>query len=543
MKIIIYMIILSLVSTVLAEEFDISATNTMKFGTGSEWAGDAKDIEIKKQYIQDYISVDASKGNFSLGFRYEAADLSEHNESLNEITKKYFMYSNNDITITAGDFYGTFGRGLVLDLKEEKADFFDSKITGGKVMYNGNFLTLQALGGKSYFKSINDVVSGVETVCQMDNAILGGETVLSLNEIFKMEDYIFSLGGSYLYMKGADFTDMDLITDEIYASTFIEKTEIGGISLSASAFNFDFFNEYAIKNTQRTPSKQGWANYTSLAYSTEGFGITVEFKDYYQYSANPNATVSAFTPYQGGPELTIDHSSHLLNSHPHEINPNDEIGYKFSILTQPLQNVDVSAIFAFASKHNEDSMIPETSDDYLPYIDSWMDGKYNSEKYNLTIGGGYMYDSPLSKDNNSNIIPGETDPDSTSIYTDERITFLGELHYELNENSSLIIAGEYQVVNNTNEIEDKEYNDMYVALEYAYPEYGYLNISLITTSEEVVGDSPDSWLGFEAGVNIFDNHKLELFYGRERAGIKCSGGACRQVPEFDGFRMTLISEF
>ena len=151
-----------------------------------------------------------------------------------------------------------------------------------------------------------------------------------------------------------------------------------------------------------------------------------------------------------------------------------------------------------------------------------------------------MYDSPLSKDANQFIIPGEVGADSL-VYSDERITILGEFHYELNENSSLMFAGEYQTV--TNELMDEDYNDMYVAVEYGYPEYGYINVSLITTSEEVVGDSPDSWLGFEAGLNIYENHKLELFYGRERAGIKCSGGACRYVPEFDGFRVTLISEF
>ncbi|MCK5759934.1 MAG: hypothetical protein KAH33_01490, partial [Candidatus Delongbacteria bacterium] len=227
MKKIILSIILAIVSFLFAEEFEISATNTIKFGTGTEWAGDLKDIEVKKQYIQDYISIEASKGNFSLGFTYEAADSSEHNEALNEFTKKYFKYSNNDLTITAGDFYGTFGRGIVLDLREEKADFFDSKVTGGKVMYEGDFFTFQALGGKSYFKAINDVLSGNEIVYQMNNALLGGEAIVNLSEIFKIEDYVFGIGGSYLFIKGDNFTDMGLITDDIYESIFIEKTEIG----------------------------------------------------------------------------------------------------------------------------------------------------------------------------------------------------------------------------------------------------------------------------------------------------------------------------
>jgi len=50
-------------------------------------------------------------------------------------------------------------------------------------------------------------------------------------------------------------------------------------------------------------------------------------------------------------------------------------------------------------------------------------------------------------------------------------------------------------------------------------------------------------LNGEAGLIINANHKLEIFYGRERAGIKCTGGACRQVPEFEGVRATLVSTF
>ena len=537
MKKIILLLTLVLISFTFAEEFEISATNTIKFGTGSEWVGDNKDIELKKQYIQDYISVNATKGDFELGFTYETADSSEHNEALNEFTKKYFKYSSNDITVTAGDFYGTFGRGVVLDLREERADFFDSKVTGGKVSYEGDLFTMQALGGKSYFKYINDFDLTNESVDQMNTMLIGGETVLNLSDIFKMENYILNIGGSYLFMKG----DYVPNTQYLYDSDFIKQTEIGGIALNLSMFDIDFYNEYAIKNTQRTPSKQGWANYTSLAYTKDGFGITAEFKDYYQYAANPDATSSGFTPYQNAPELTIEHVAHLLNTHPHEINPNDEIGYKISILSNPLKDIDITGIFAIASKHNKDAIIPETSDDYLPYIDSWVDFKYDFGVNELKIGGGYLKDSPLSKGVNQFIVPEETNTDSIATYIDERITFLAEYHYELNENSSLMFAGEYQTI--TNESMDEDYNDTYIAVEYDYPEYGYLNVSLITTSQEVSKDAPDSWFGIEAGINIYDNHKLELFYGRERAGIKCSGGACRQVPEFDGFRMTLVSEF
>ncbi|MDD3045531.1 MAG: DUF6029 family protein, partial [Candidatus Delongbacteria bacterium] len=151
-----YIILLTGLTLVFAEEVLVNATNTMRFGTGKEWVGEDKDIEIPKQYFEDWIDIEASKGNFRAGLRFEAADSSSYNETLSEVTRLYFNYSNEGIDVTAGDFYGSFGRGLVFGLKESKADFFDSKIRGGKFEYCGEMFGIKALGGKSYFKYIND---------------------------------------------------------------------------------------------------------------------------------------------------------------------------------------------------------------------------------------------------------------------------------------------------------------------------------------------------------------------------------------------------
>lgn len=519
----------------IAEELNITATNTMKFGIGKEWGGDEKNIEIPKQYFEDWIDIQASKGDFTAGLRFEAADSSSHNEALNEITKLYFNYSANRINITAGDFYGSFGRGVVFGLKESRADFFDSKVTGGKFEYCGDYFSFKALGGKSYFKYINDFDPQLQTVEQMDNAVLGSELVLPVSSYLNLENFSFSIGGSYLHIKGDETPENQYLYDEM----FIEKSDIAGLSIEAAAYDIEFYNEYAIKTTERTPSQTGWANFTSVGYAAKGISFGLEFKDYYKYGANPNEPSSGFTPYQSAPELIIVHSSHLLNTHPHEVNPNDEIGYKLTAMYELNEQIGFNGTYAFSSKHNEDAVMPEFSDDFLPYNDLWIGADYKTEEHGISGGFGYFIDSPLSKGLNQFVVPGA---DSTSVYSDVRTTIMGEYNFKLNENSKIAFCGEFQKV--TNEYLDEDYNDLYGSVEYALSPYGYINLSLITTSQEFdSSDTPDSWLGIEAGINIRENHKLELFYGRERAGIKCSGGTCRQVPEFDGFRMTLVSDF
>lgn len=517
-----YIILLTGLTLVFAEEVLVNATNTMRFGTGKEWGGEDKDIEIPKQYFEDWIDIEASKGNFKAGLRFEAADSSSYNETLSEVTRLYFNYSNEGIDVTAGDFYGSFGRGLVFGLKESKADFFDSKIRGGKFEYCGEMFGIKALGGKSYFKYINDFDPAAQTVELMNNAVLGGELTLPLSAYFKAEDLAFSIGLSYLNVKSDHVEEVQYL----YNDMFIEETNIGGMSLELIWSDWEFYNEYALKVTDRTPEQTGWANYTSLSYAVKGFSAVLEFKDYYKYGANPNEQGSGFIPYQTAPELTVIHASHLLNTHPHEVNPNDEIGYKLNAMYQVNEMLDINGSFALSSRHNGDSVIPEFDDEYFPYQDIWLGSNFAEESYGITAGAGYFVDSPPEK------------PDG---YSDERTTFMGEYFIKPDGKQKIALCGEFQTV--TNDYLGEDYNDIYASAEYSYSPLGYLSVSLIKTSQDVSGDAPDMWLGFEAGFDIRDNHKLELFYGRERAGVKCSGGTCRQVPEFDGFRMTLISQF
>lgn len=527
---------IALTASIAAQELNISATNTMKFGTGKEWVGEDKDIEVSKQYFEDWIDIHASKGDFSGSLRYEMADSSSHNEAINDITKLSFNYSHDKINITAGDFYGSFGRGLVLGLKESRADFFDSKITGGKFEYCGDEFGFKAFGGKSYFKYINDYFPEAQTVEQMDNSLLGSELILPVSSYLGSENISFNLGGSYLYIKGDQIPESQYLFEEM----FIKKSQVGGLSVEISGYDLELYNEYAIKTTERTPSQTGWANYSALNYAIEGLSIGLEFKDYYKYAANPNDPASGFTPYQNAPELTIAHASHLLNNHPHEVNPNDEIGYKLTAMYQLNDNTGFNGTFTAASRHNGDNFMPETDDSYLPFTDSWLGADYTTDFYGITAGLGFMSDSPIAKGENQLIVSGEES--GVNVYTDKRTTFMGEYNLKLNEEMRIALCGEYQNVKN--DYLDEDYNDIYGSVEYGYSPYGYINVSLIKTSQEFdSSDTPDSWLGIEAGINIRENHKLELFYGRERAGIKCSGGTCRQVPEFDGFRMTLVSDF
>lgn len=536
-KIIISLLILVLGIALQAGEISVSGKNTMKYGNGSEWAGTGKDIEIKKEFFENQLDLDFIKDELQFGFTLEATSPSEHNENLQEITKKYITYQKDGYTVTGGDFYTVFGRGLVLDLRESRPEFFNNKITGGFFSAENDYFSAKALGGKSYYKYLNDLEARNTTVEEMKVNVYGGNAVFDLGRYIGNEDLSLETGLSYLSMSGDSME-----VNGFYKDMFIKKSEIGAFSLKSAYRGFEFYSEYAVKNVQRDPSVTGWAGYFSAGYATKGFALTVEGKDYYRYGTNPNHLKSGFTPFQNPPEVTIKHRSHLLSSVKHIVNANDELGFYAQLQLEPNEAVEATVKAAMSSRRDADAIMIQTEKRYLPYTDFWGEAAYKIADWKILGGAGYFQDSPFSKDANS-LLDLDNKTDNKLAFYDQRITGMVEAIYKVNENSDVKVAGEYQQATTGTESLNKDFNEYYGSLEYNMPTLGYLSFGVTKTTEEFGGDAPDLWLNGEAGLIINANHKLEIFYGRERAGIKCSGGACRQVPEFEGVRATLVSTF
>ncbi|MBN1968150.1 MAG: hypothetical protein JXR48_15135 [Candidatus Delongbacteria bacterium] len=539
-RLVLYTLLLIGTASLFAEEVEFSVKNYLKYGDGKEYAGEKKDIEFSRRYFENWMDLNISKGELSIDLRLEAAQKSQKGEEIADLTKKSITYEKDNLKVTAGDFYTIFGRGVVLDLREEKANFFDNKIFGGKAEYYSDFFTLQAIGGKGIYRYVNDSSNNPADhyIVELNNTIYGSDVVFGLSDMLDIENGSLSIGGSYLFMEGEEADELIYL----YEENFIEKTEVFSANVSANFWDIDFYNEYAVKSTHRSPRQEGWANYTSLSYfGVKGLSLTLEYKDYYKFGANPNIIESSFTPYQNPAQVVIDHTAHLLKNNPHVVNANDEIGFQFQLRTSLIENFDIALITAMSSLHDENSLIPSSDDDFLPYFDNWLEVGTKIGKHGLALGGGFFKDSPMGK--NSELDFGDIEDGSVTNY--ERITGMMEFNYELSSKDGLKFGFEGQSVNHHDGLtdEDEKYEDYYGSIEYAYPEYGYVNVSIIKTTEEVPEGTDDYWLGYEIGYNISENHKLELYYGRERAGIKCSGGSCRQVPEFDGFKLSLVSSF
>ena len=58
--------------------------------------------------------------------------------------------------------------------------------------------------------------------------------------------------------------------------------------------------------------------------------------------------------------------------------------------------------------------------------------------------------------------------------------------------------------------------------------------SLMTNDEEI-----QHWVSGEISVKPMDGLWLRASYGKEKGGVRCTGGVCRVLNPFEGFRMAL----
>ena len=57
------------------------------------------------------------------------------------------------------------------------------------------------------------------------------------------------------------------------------------------------------------------------------------------------------------------------------------------------------------------------------------------------------------------------------------------------------------------------------------------------------GDDGEYWIGGELATTIFNNTDLRIFYGKEKGGVVCRNGVCKNQAEFEGLRLTVITMF
>ena len=132
---------------------------------------------------------------------------------------------------------------------------------------------------------------------------------------------------------------------------------------------------------------------------------------------------------------------------------------------------------------------------------------------------------------------------ASPVAVDDQVstTVGGKFQYQTTESQSLLFSAEYQwMTTYLRNLNDHKLNNLYVALQYSFnPIITFGGIFDYSTKYE---DTRHIWPQGFISFRIGGSHTVLASYGAERAGLNCTGGICRFVPEFSGLRVALTSQ-
>lgn len=437
--------------------------------------------------------------------------------------------------LTLGNFYEQFGSGFILRTYEERSLGVDNSLLGGRLVINPlPGVTIKALSGKQrHYWSYNDAW------------VSGGDVEFGLDQWFKT----MSEHGTYLTL-GASWvnkyeSDEDIMTDATHKLNLPTYVNAFDIRANLQKGNFNVLAEYAWKT--QDPSfdngyiyRKGKVAMLSATYSKKGMSLLLQAKRSDNMSFRSRRTVTGTSSFINHlPAFTMEHTYALAALYPYATNPDGEwayqaeLGYTFKRHTLLGGKYGTSVKINFSHVHaidrNEHDNGIMGSDGYGSAFWKWGKQTYYQDlnvqlekKLSRAFKLSLMY---MNQFYNKTIIEGE----GGMIHSD---IFVAEGKYTVNRKMTL--RGELQYLSTA----DDDGDWLYGLLECSLMPHWMFTISDMYNSGVTNLHYYQGYITFNTG-----SHRLQLGYGRTRAGFNCSGGVCRYVPASKGVTLSYNYNF
>lgn len=491
-----------------------------------------------------FANINYTNGNFSAGFRYE----SYLNTMLgfptgykgNGIGYRYASYTNDDMTVTVGNYYEQFGNGLIFRSYEARGLGYDNAMDGIRVKYKlANGFHVKGIMGKQrfYFETGEGILRGVDGELML-NDFFGGKFAESKTKI--------TLGGSFISKYQVDQSAQFNLPENVGA---------GAGRFAIQHKKLSFAGEYARKANDPSADngfiyKEGEAFYAETGYSTKGFGLTLSAKgvDNMSFRSERDA---ALTDLQINylPALTRNHTYNLLATlYPYATQPNGEIAFQGEMVYKIKKGSKLGGKYGtgilinYSTIYNIDSTAIPTAIDsnrlgYEGNIFAIGDEKYYEEfnveiskKFNKKFKGIFTYSNLVF---NQAVIQGKPPQDYPTVYANIGVI---DLTYKLNKKHA--IRTEIQGLFTKQDQQDWAT----VLIEYTYSPHWFLAVMDQYNYGNKYSDKQIHYYFVSAGY-IKGTNRIQLGYGKQRAGIFCVGGVCRNVPAASGLTLSITSSF
>ncbi|MDX2284301.1 MAG: DUF6029 family protein [Bacteroidia bacterium] len=485
-----------------------------------------------------YLQLSWSQGPLSAAIRYEAYlnpllgfDPRYKGQG---IAHRSASYRTERLEITAGHTYDQFGNGIIFRAYQEWALGIDNAVDGIRVLVRPvKGLSIKGLIGRQrrFFG-------------YSEGLLRGGDLELDLNAAFKpLQDAKtrLTIGGSVMNRFQQDDDPRLLLPEQVSAFAARFRLLRGGFSLDG---------EYAYKindpfQLNRYVYNPGSAWYASGAWTGKRFGLIVsgkridnmDFRSQRQVSLQ-EATLSFLPP------ISRLHTYRLPTLYPYATQLNGEVGFQASLYYNLPKNTPLGGKYGtqisvnYSRIHGLDTVFSEPGFRYASsFLGDW--DKLYFEDLNIEINRKWTPKlrtilTYIHLKYNKDIIELGS-PNAGFGIVDTHIGIL-EAQYRLKPKVSL--RGEVQHMYTRQDL-----GSWVMALaEVSISPHWYL-----TLSDEYNYGNPDParrvHYYFASAAYAFESTRIALTYSRQRRGLLCVGGICREVPASNGFGLSVASTF
>ena len=536
--------------TTLTAQVEYSNNLNIRYGEGDN------NYTYEEIYFNTGIILNRPDDRFEALFSLELSDPPEIGLKEEGIREFLLGYYNKNLSIELGDFYQTWGRGLILNQTDYQHLDFNTSATGLSVGYEKDYISLNVIAG--------------ETNPRKSTTFLGDYDPRVPNYILKQTLY-----GSDLSIESPESTMglSILFTEEEEAPI---SSVIGGIRFEKPYDNGDFFLSFISKRSKfdivdsGSETDKGNGLYFSNTNYIKDWALTSNYRRYRIDVKDPSMRDNILSNYgqaldvQRSPTGYYQHSFKLLSRNSKQVNLNDEIGLELELIGPIDENRTLLVNYTKSSStkgwHNEfgywepepltttngnsNSLFPSSDKDSYPFDELFIELNGYNKAHTLFYRVGFDYFSDtFAVLANSNT--------SESFEVNKAITFPFMVNVILNDLWSIEVQLELQRAKKGFEVTTNDESSFVSLLSEKYQDNIFLGFtvnhepwSLTVATESTNSDESSSnfdsntWNSVALTYRIKSDNILEVFYGSIRGGLDCTNGVCRYIQPFkNGLRI------
>lgn len=499
----------------------------------------------------DYLKLDYVNGRFSVGVQGEAylPALQGYNDLRNNgfdkpkvmLASKYIQWQDANYSVMVGDVYDQFGNGLIFRSFEDRQLGINNSIEGGRVTATfGNIVSVKALFGRPrLYSSANGYSRGWIGSQYARSTVGGADLSVSLSDIIGSEELMMSIEGSYVNRRerlDRELNGMNYGTDYFpYFELTSPDLNMYSARLNLDYKGFTLRGEYAGKGKDISSgavlgkAAKGSAVLAELGYNVGGLSVSAQVRRLEMMgtplSLYGNLGVMGNT-LNYLPALTRQHTYMLAALNPCQMNAEGELAVQADIYYTLRSKQSRQRYWNFHANYSTAYTLKayQTASGKRELL--WSDVNVDVERqWNKQWKTTVMFSR---QEWNTSHGQGPALPSTTYVSN----IFVGDVMYKINKKFSLRMEAQYLLSN--------DYEGDWVAglVEFNVAPHW----SVFFSDMYNLGTTKTNY--YNGGLSFTHNRtRVQVSYGRNRAGYVCSGGVCRYQPAYTGVNLMLTTSF